>query len=78
MSISNLSGKILVTGGAGFIGSNITEHLVSDNDVRVLDALTTGSTTTVPDEAQFQSITLGLSESVCLGRVCNLPRQTTS
>jgi UDP-N-acetylglucosamine 4-epimerase len=38
--------RILVTGGAGFIGSNLTEHLVSLNEVekvRVLDNLSTGS-----------------------------------
>nr|WP_092702876.1 Sir2 family NAD-dependent protein deacetylase [Halovenus aranensis] len=29
------------------------------------------------DPAEFQSITSGLSESVCLGKVWNLPRQTT-
>jgi UDP-N-acetylglucosamine 4-epimerase len=38
--------RILITGGAGFIGSNLTEHLVSLNKVekvRVLDNLSTGS-----------------------------------
>lgn len=36
--------KYLVTGGAGFIGSNITEELVRRKaDVRVLDSLITGS-----------------------------------
>ena len=35
--------KILVTGGAGFIGSHIAEYLVQrGNDVTVLDNLTTG------------------------------------
>jgi len=35
--------KYLVTGGAGFIGSNIVEHLVSRNQaVRVVDNLSTG------------------------------------
>jgi UDP-glucose 4-epimerase len=32
-----------VTGGAGFIGSHIAEVLSSDNEVRVLDDLSTGS-----------------------------------
>lgn len=36
--------KILVTGGLGFIGSHITEHLVKEgHDVTVLDNLHTGS-----------------------------------
>lgn len=36
--------KYLVTGGAGFIGSNITEELVRrKEDVRVLDSLITGN-----------------------------------
>ncbi len=34
---------ILVTGGAGFIGSHIVDALVDRNDVRVLDSLSTGS-----------------------------------
>jgi UDP-N-acetylglucosamine/UDP-N-acetylgalactosamine 4-epimerase len=43
MNISNLS--ILVTGGAGFIGSNIVEYLLENNVkyVRVLDNLSTGN-----------------------------------
>src|SRR5678816_3828465 len=38
--------RILVTGGAGFIGSNIVENLLADQNieqVRVLDNLETGS-----------------------------------
>ena len=34
--------KILVTGGAGFIGSNLVESLYRDNEVTVLDNLHTG------------------------------------
>ena len=36
--------KILVTGGAGFIGSHLCERLVKDNDVYSLDNYFTGST----------------------------------
>jgi len=35
--------KILVTGGAGFIGSNLAEKLAENHDVRVLDDLYLGS-----------------------------------
>jgi len=34
--------KILITGGAGFIGSNLVERLIKDNEVIVLDNLSTG------------------------------------
>ena len=34
--------KILVTGGAGFIGSHIVEHFQGQAEVRVLDNLRSG------------------------------------
>ena len=43
--------KILVTGGAGFIGSNLVDALVQDNDVIVLDDYSTGKASNL-DEAQ--------------------------
>ena len=47
--------RILVTGGAGFIGSNLVEELLTRSDVelvRVLDNLCTGSMKNIED---FQS-----------------------
>lgn len=41
---------VLITGGAGFIGSHLATAL-PDNDVRILDNLTTGQRTNVPAEA---------------------------
>lgn len=35
--------KIIVTGGAGFIGSNLAEHLSKTNDVTVIDDLSFGN-----------------------------------
>ncbi|WP_238477079.1 NAD-dependent epimerase/dehydratase family protein [Natranaeroarchaeum sulfidigenes] len=44
---------VLVTGGAGFIGGHIAARLAAENDVRVLDNLSTGSTDHLPAEVEF-------------------------
>ena len=41
--------KILLTGGAGFVGSNIVENICEDHDVIVLDDLTFGNKKNVDD-----------------------------
>src|SRR2546429_6836297 len=49
--------RVLVTGGAGFIGSHLVEHLGARNDVAVLDDLSTGSLRnleTVPREIRVK------------------------
>jgi len=43
-------GTVLVTGGAGFIGSHLVDALVEDNQVRVLDDFSTGERTRLPEE----------------------------
>lgn len=41
---------VLVTGGAGFIGSHLVDRLHRDNEVRVFDNFSTGSTEYLPDD----------------------------
>jgi UDP-glucose 4-epimerase len=43
--------RILVTGGAGFIGSHLVDALVEHNEVLVLDDFSTGYREQVADEA---------------------------
>src|SRR4249919_3948163 len=46
--------KVLVTGGAGFIGSHIADALLAANhDVLVLDDVSTGRRNNVPARANF-------------------------
>jgi UDP-glucose 4-epimerase len=40
---------LLVTGGAGFVGSHLCERLVADNRIRVVDDFTNGDRAWVPD-----------------------------
>jgi UDP-glucose 4-epimerase len=42
---------VLVTGGAGFIGSHIADALCPDNDVRIFDTFAGGDRANCPDEA---------------------------
>lgn len=46
--------RVLVTGGAGFIGSHITEELLAqDHQVAVVDNLSSGKREQVPAAAVF-------------------------
>lgn len=43
---------VVVTGGAGFIGSHLTERLIAeDRSVVIVDDFSTGNRNWVPDEA---------------------------
>ncbi len=49
-----MAGKILVTGGAGFIGSTVADRFVGAGwDVAVLDDLSSGKRENVPGQARF-------------------------
>lgn len=45
--------NVLITGGAGFIGSHLSELLVRRTDLTVLDNLSSGTRSLVLDEARF-------------------------
>jgi UDP-glucose 4-epimerase len=49
--------KVLITGGAGFIGSHLAEHLLAaGNSVRVLDNLSTGKRENLPAHPQLEFV----------------------
>jgi len=45
--------RVLVTGGAGFIGSNLANHLATDNDVIALDDCYLGTPDNLSDDVEF-------------------------
>ena len=55
--------KILVTGGAGFIGSHLALKLIDDNhEVYIVDNLSTGDKENIPDKANFLNFDLASDE----------------
>jgi len=48
--------RILITGGAGFIGSHVADKYVHDHEVMILDDLRTGYTENIPDGVWLQRI----------------------
>jgi len=49
--------NVLITGGAGFIGSHLVEHLLAaGNTVRVLDNLSTGKRENLPAHARLEFV----------------------
>lgn len=56
--------KILVTGGAGFIGSHVSDALVAEgHDVHVLDDFSSGRAENVPDAARVHAFDVRSSEA---------------
>ncbi|MFB6146016.1 MAG: NAD-dependent epimerase/dehydratase family protein [Candidatus Nanohaloarchaea archaeon] len=57
--------KVMVTGGAGFIGSSVArEHLENDDEVLVIDDLSIGERSAVPEDAEFRKIDIRDQEAV--------------
>ena len=42
-----------VTGGAGFIGSRLTEELLENHEVKIIDNLSSGREENIPEDAEF-------------------------
>ena len=45
--------KVTVTGGAGFIGSRLSEQLLENHDVKILDNLSSGQKKNIPEKAEL-------------------------
>ncbi len=59
-----MKGRVLVTGGAGFIGSHVAEHYLADGyEVTVLDDLSGGTRENVPRDAEFVQADVGSPEA---------------
>ena len=48
--------KVVITGGAGFIGSNLAHELAKDNNVSVIDDLSTGRLENISDLIEMKKI----------------------
>jgi len=59
-----MTNRVLVTGGAGFIGSHVADRYVAEGfEVTILDDLSSGRVENVPDEAEFVQADIGSDEA---------------
>ncbi|MHB1830418.1 MAG: NAD-dependent epimerase/dehydratase family protein [Candidatus Micrarchaeaceae archaeon] len=61
--------RIIVTGGAGFIGSNLVERLCKDNEVCAVDNLYTGSQSNLSAAMKSGSVTFKKADSGDLSKL---------
>ena len=58
---------VLITGGAGFIGSNLVDALLARGyAVRVLDNLSTGKRSNLPDDSRLELIVGDVADAACV------------
>ncbi len=63
------SKKIIVTGGAGFIGTNLVRSIYKGNDLTVIDNLHTGSETNLNDLISEKAITFIKEDAKNIGKL---------
>ncbi|VVB76866.1 ADP-L-glycero-D-manno-heptose-6-epimerase [uncultured archaeon] len=65
--------KIVVTGGAGFIGSNLVERLSQSNEVTVVDNMHTGSRKNLKKAMRTGRVTVVRTDSKNIAKVGFVP-----
>lgn len=65
MALKNM--KIIITGGAGFIGSNLVERLCKDNKIYVIDNLHTGSVSNLSNAMRSGNVKFKRADSGDMG-----------
>lgn len=74
--------KIIVTGGAGFIGSHLVDRLVKDNQVIVIDNLSSGKEENLNPKAEFHNLDISDFDNIeplfkdvdCVFHLAAIPR----